>query len=749
MHEHNFDPLALVATHQLTQSPYQAYQNPYQNSQFQPQVSLYQSPQYGSSYLSQKYSNNQSSTPLSITYPSNDYQSSIHHNVYSPQPSIPQLEYAPTVNQQPQQPEFPQQDSSLTVSVFKQGDDPIDAINHMMSFLSVVITSCYPTTNNQLRNSSNLRTYPPGASGSNSGKQRTVICYDCKGEGHMSKQCTKLKRKRDNAWINDKVLLVQAKEMNYMNSSDLSPSCIPTRVEVPKELPKISTVVQIVLWYLDSGFSKHMTGDCSQLTNFINKFLGTVKFGNDHATKIIGYRDYQIGNVTISRVYYVEGLGYNLFSVRRIIKTINVDFDELTAMASTDNSLEPALHKMTPAIISSNFIPNPLPSTSYLPPLRTDGDILFQPLFDELLNPPPSVDLPASKVIALIAKVVALEPAASTGSPSSTIVDQNTPSPSNSQTLHETLSSVISNDVKEENHDLDVAHMNNDPFFGILILENVSEASSSLDVIPTVVHTAAPNSEHTYKDALTQACRIEAIQEELNEFDHLEVWELFPHLDKVMVITLKWIYKESFAPVARLDAIRIFLAFAAHMNMIVYQMDVKTKILNGILREVYVSQPDGFMDKDNSNHVCKLKKALYGLKQAPRAWYILLSKFYSLRNSLKEPWIPHCSSEDKAKIFSCPKGVFLNQSKYALKSLKKYGMESSDPVNTPMVKKSKLDKDPQGKAVDPTHYHIMAGTLMYLTASRRDLTFAVCMCARLQAKPTEKYLHAVKRILNT
>nr|GEV37349.1 hypothetical protein [Tanacetum cinerariifolium] len=149
MHERNSDPLALVATHQMTKSPYQTHQNSYQNSQFQPQVSLYQSPQYGSPYQSQQYSTNPSSTPISITYPSNDYQSSFHHNVYSPQPSIPQLEYAPIVNQQQQQPEFPQLDSGLTVPVFKQGDDPIDAINHMMSFLSAVVTSRYPTTNNQ------------------------------------------------------------------------------------------------------------------------------------------------------------------------------------------------------------------------------------------------------------------------------------------------------------------------------------------------------------------------------------------------------------------------------------------------------------------------------------------------------------------------------------------------------------------------------------------------------------------------
>ncbi|GJR71212.1 retrovirus-related pol polyprotein from transposon TNT 1-94, partial [Tanacetum coccineum] len=217
MHERNPDPLALVAGFW---SLSQQHVSPYQSSQF---LTPYQHHQY--------------STPLSSTYPTNEYQSTVHHNVYSQQPSIPQLEYAPTTYQQ-QQPEFSQPDSSLVVPVFQKGDDPIDAINHMMSFLTAVVTSRYPTTNNQLRTSSNprqqatiydgkvtvqpvqgrhtsyaagtTRKYTSGASGSNTGKPRTVICYNCKGEGHIAKQCTKPKRKRDETWFNDKVLLVQA-----------------------------------------------------------------------------------------------------------------------------------------------------------------------------------------------------------------------------------------------------------------------------------------------------------------------------------------------------------------------------------------------------------------------------------------------------------------------------------------------------------------------------------------------------------
>nr|GEW12696.1 hypothetical protein [Tanacetum cinerariifolium] len=204
-----------------------------------------------------------------------------------------------------------------------------------------------------------------------------------------------------------------------------------------------------------------------------------------------------------------------------------------------------------------------------------------------------------------------------------------------------------------------------------------------------------------------------------------------------MVITLMWIYKVKLDElgVARLEAIRIFLAFVAHINMVVYQMNIKTAFLNGNLREeVYVSQLNGFMDPDKPNHVYKLKKALYGLKQAPRT-------------DGKELLLVQIYVDDIIFAASTPElCIFINQSKYDLESLKKYGFESCDPMDTLMVEKSRLDEDKEGKVVDPSHYHSMIGTLIYLTASRPDLQFAICMCARYEARPTEKHLYAVKRI---
>nr|GFA29162.1 retrovirus-related Pol polyprotein from transposon TNT 1-94 [Tanacetum cinerariifolium] len=340
-------------------------------------------------------------------------------------------------------------------------------------------------------------------------------------------------------------------------------------------------------------------------------------------------------NQTLREYYEQVGISHETYVAHSPQQNGVVERRNRTLIEAARTISGPALHEMTPKTISSGLVPNPTSSTPFVPPSRTDWDMLFQSLFDQLLTPPPGFDHPTPKFIALIAEVVASEPAASTGSPSSTTVDQDAPSPN-------------------------FAHMNTDSFFSIPIPKVSSNQSSSMDSIHTIMYPDHQISEHnskwtkdhpleniisefarpvstrlqlheqalfchydafltsvepkTYKDALTQSCWIEAMQQELNGFERLEVWELIPRPDKSMVITMKWIYKvkldkpggilknkvrlvargyrqeeridfeECFASVARLEAIRIFLAFVAHKNMVVYQMDVKTAFLNGKLQ---------------------------------------------------------------------------------------------------------------------------------------------------------------------
>ncbi|GJY29925.1 retrovirus-related pol polyprotein from transposon TNT 1-94, partial [Tanacetum coccineum] len=341
-------------------------------------------------------------------------------------------------------------------------------------------------------------------------------------------------------------------------------------------------VIQIVLWYLDSGCSKHMTGDRSQLTNFVNKFLGTVKFGNDHVVKIMGYGDYQIGNVTISRVYYVEGLGtdngteFVNQTLREYYEKVGISHETSVARSPQQNGVVERRNRTLIEAARTMLIYAKAPLFLWAKAVATAWH--------------PSVDFPATQeVIAPIDEVVAPEPAVSTSTPSSTTVDQDAPSPSNSQTTPETEPPIIPNDVEEDNHDIEVAHMGSDPYFGVPIPEIPSYQSLSSGFIHTIVHSDHQISKHkskwtkdhpleniigeltrpvstwlqlheqalfcyydafltavepkTYKDALTQAYWIEAMQEELNELERLKVWELIPRPDKVMVITLKWIYK--------------------------------------------------------------------------------------------------------------------------------------------------------------------------------------------------------------
>nr|GEU62952.1 retrovirus-related Pol polyprotein from transposon TNT 1-94 [Tanacetum cinerariifolium] len=299
--------------------------------------------------------------------------------------------------------------------------------------------------------------------------------------------------------------------------------------------------------------------------NDCSKFLGIIRFENDHIAKIIGYEDYQMGNITISQVYYMEGLGHNLFSMdlgklkpkadirifvgyapakkafriynkrtRMIIETIHVDFDKLTAIASEQFILGPRPKLLTLGIIRSGLVPNISSLTLHVSPIKNDWEILFELMFDEYLNPPPCVD-------PQVLIVIALELAVSTGTPFLMTIDQDAPSISTSQIPSEKSSPVIPLGVQEADHDIKVAHIDNNPFVEFLIPETNSKESATQDV--------------------------------------------------------------------------------------------------------YVSQPDGFVEPENPNHVYKLKKALYGLKQAPRAWYDLLSSFLLFQKFPKAPSIQHCSSD--------------------------------------------------------------------------------------------------------
>nr|GEW11933.1 hypothetical protein [Tanacetum cinerariifolium] len=227
------------------------------------------------------------------------------------------------------------------------------------------------------------------------------------------------------------------------------------------------------------------------------------------------------------------------------------------------------------------------------------------------------------------------------------------------------------------------------------------------------VRTIPPAQEpQNVKEAMTDPAWIDSILEELLQFKRLDVWVLVPAPDNISPPMLKWLFKNKH--------------------------DEEQTVIRNKSQDVYVCQPEAFIDADHLSHVYKLKKALYGLKQAPRAWYDELSTFLLQNHFFKgtiDPTLFIMLFHDDILV-----------SKYVLEILKKYGMESFDPVGTPMEIKDKLDLDQNGTPVDATKYRSMIGALMYLTSSRPDIVHATCLCARYQAKPTKKHLNEVKRI---
>ncbi|GJS44147.1 retrovirus-related pol polyprotein from transposon TNT 1-94 [Tanacetum coccineum] len=396
--------------------------------------------------------------------------------------------------------------------------------------------------------------------------------------------------------------------------------------------------------------------------------------------------------------------GFKIYNKRtqKIMETIHVTFDELTVMASEQFSLGPGLQYMTPATSSSGLVSNLIPQQPCNPPKRDDWDRLFQPMFDEYFNPPTIVVAPVPIAVALRAVDIA-DSHVSTITKTSHFHDDplyeslHEDSTSQGSSFNVRLIHTLFESLGRWTKDHPIANVIRDPSRSVSTRKQL-KTDAMWCYFDAFLTSVEPKN---FKQAMTEPSWINAMQEEIHEFERLEVWELVRCLDRVMLIKLKWIYKvktdefggvlknkarlvaqgfrqdkgidfkESFAPVARIEAIRIFIANAANKNMTIYHMDVKMTFLNSELKEeVYISQPEVVVDQDNPSYVYKLKKALYGLKQAPRA---------------------------------------------------------CDSVYTPMMEKSKLDEDLQGIPVDATLYRGMIRSLMYLTSSRPDLIYAVCV----------------------
>ncbi|GJW72145.1 retrovirus-related pol polyprotein from transposon TNT 1-94 [Tanacetum coccineum] len=585
------------------------------------------------------------------------------------------------------------------------------------------------------------------------------------------------------------------------------------------------------------------------------------------------------GDACIFVGYSTQSKAYRVFNkrTRMIVETIHVNFDELPQMASDHVSSDPGPQCSTTVLEQDSLSPGPqsqenVPQVAETVTTSNELELLYSPMFSELLNGTSHV---VSKSSAVHAADNPDKRQQHNTTHTSTTTDVADPPPLNIHSTHQTPTQVPTvtapENIIQAETNTENAQFDDDEFINIFstpvqeqgetssrhvdtsnmhtfyqhhpsaqrwtkdhpleqVIGNPSQSVRTRRQLETdgemcmFALTVSRTEPKNIKEAMADSAWIESMQEELHQFDRLDVWELVDRPLCKNVINLKWLWKnkrdeentvirnksrlvakgyaqkegidfeESFAPVARLEAVRLFIAYAAHKSFTVYQIDVKTTFLYGPLKEeVYVNQPDRFVDPYHPDKVYRLKKALYGLKQAPRAWYDELSNFLVSNGFSKGSIDPtlfitkhgedillvqiyvddiifgstnpklskrfgklmhskfDMSMMGELKFFlgiqihQSPRGIFINQAKYAQEILKKHGMTSCDSIGTPMATKH-LDADLSGTPVDQTKYRSMVGALMYLTASRPDIVHATCYCARYQAKPTEKHLTAVKRI---
>nr|GFA04336.1 hypothetical protein [Tanacetum cinerariifolium] len=450
--------------------------------------------------------------------------------------------------------------------------------------------------------------------------------------------------------------------------------------------------------------------------------------------------------------YSANFIAYRVYNrrTRKIMETINVTFDELSAMAFEQNSSRPGLQKAPRAIPAAPVVQNLQAPTAYISlqdsaPVPTNSsntlvsshnaDATSQQHAQQQRNLTPSPTASAADNVpnAEFEGELFVNPF---GTPSTESVVSSTQyvDPSNMHTFYQP-------------YPHDYQWTKDRPLEQVIrkcsrpiLTRNQLKTDGDMCIYTLTVSILEPK---TVKEALIDPAWIEFMQEELHQFIRLDVWELVPSPDGIKALTLKWLFKnkhdeentvirnktrlvvrgyrqeegidfeESFAPVARMEAIRIFLAYAAHKGFTVYQMDVKTAFLHGSLKE--------------DVYVCQHEERI-------------------LQSTIDLTLFTRCFDDDILVVNQSPSGIFINQSKYVHEILKKYGLNTSDIVGTPMDIKDMLDLDHIGTPVDATKYRSMIGALMYLTLSRPDIVHATCVCARYQAHPTEKHLKEVKRI---
>ncbi|GJQ90399.1 retrovirus-related pol polyprotein from transposon TNT 1-94 [Tanacetum coccineum] len=493
----------------------------------------------------------------------------------------------------------------------------------------------------------------------------------------------------------------------------------------------------------------------------INKRKPNIKFFHVFGCRCYLLNDYDDvaklktkGDIGVFVGYSKELASFRIYNkrTRKIHESVNVNFDEISKMASKQFSLEPGLSNLNETGKSSNPTVSQVSETS-----KKDLEDFFHDFYDEYFDASKISKSPTTNVETSTEEI----------SPSEEVFHESSES-----FQEESSSSLLNADVQQSSEEVTVPSSNTQSISNNMV-PNVNEASTSQNVFNERLEDAYfdasttfhdPSNVHTFyqpyphdkniepanvAEALKDNDWVSAMQDKLDQFARLKVWRLVPRPEGKTIIKTKWIFKnKKDESIARIEAIRLFLAYVAHKDFTVFQMDVKTAFLNGILKEeVYVGQPPGFVRKQYPDHVYALNKALYGLKQAPRAWYDVLSKFLIDSGFQKGSIDPtlfikkkdlmvkrfEMSMMGEMKFFlelqvtQFSNGIFINQSKYILDILKRFGMEKCDTVPTPMVEQAKLKHDLVGKPVDHIDYRSMIGLLMYLTSSRPDIMFATCL----------------------